>query len=102
MGFVQEQSKHIFQLIQKALFLTHFWWIFQILGGKFFFLENPVLSHTTSYGFPTNLEEINDTIPRKCWTEGWTKRRDRPYFIGPFGTLSEIQKEGKNYGVAWK
>ena len=37
--------------------------------GKIFFLENPALSCTTSYGFLApcqNLEKINDTIPRKC------------------------------------
>ena len=49
--------------------MAHFWPIFPILGAKKFFLENPALSHTTSYGFLAscqNLEKTNDTIPRKC------------------------------------
>ena len=48
--------------------MAHFWPIFPILGAKDFFLENPALSHTTSYGFLAsrqNLEKTNDTIPRK-------------------------------------
>ena len=48
--------------------MAHFWPIFPILGAKKFFLENPALSHTTSYGFLAscqNLEKTNDTIPRK-------------------------------------
>ena len=37
-------------------------------GKKIFFLENPALSHTTTYGFLApcqNLEKTDDTIPRK-------------------------------------
>ena len=40
-----------------------------MLEAKNFFLENPALSRTTSYGFLAtcqNLEKTNDTIPRKC------------------------------------
>ena len=45
-----------------------FWPIFPIFGAKNFFLENPALSRTTSYGFLAscqNLEKTNDKIPRK-------------------------------------
>ena len=47
-----------------------------ILGAKKIFLENPALSHTTSYGFLApcqNLEKVNDTIQRKRldrWKDG--------------------------------
>ena len=67
----------IFQYIQKALFLAHFQPIFPIFGAKKFFLENPALSRTTSYGFPAayqNLEKTNDTIPRKLSD----RRKDGP------------------------
>ena len=53
----------IFQYI-----LAHFWSVFPILGAKRIFLENPGLSRK-SYRFLApcqNLEETNDTIPRKC------------------------------------
>ena len=81
----------IFNILKKPLFLTHFWFIFPILGAKKFFLENPALSHTTSYGFLAsyqNLEKTNDSIPSKH-PNRWKERRtdgkvDRPYFIGPF------------------
>ena len=50
-----------------------FWPIFE---AKKIFVENPVLSCTTSYEFLApcqNLEKVNHTIQRKCpdrWTEG--------------------------------
>ena len=65
--------------------------------GNIFFLENPSLSPTTSYGFLAscqNSEKTNNTIPENARTDGRTDRRtdgwtdgrtDRPYFIGPFG-----------------
>ena len=46
-----------------------FWPIFPILGAKKYFLENPALSCTTSYGFLAPLpkfKKTNDTISRKC------------------------------------
>ena len=54
-----------FNIFKKPFFLAHFpnFW-----GKFFFFLENPPLSHTISYGFLAscqNLEKTNDTIPRK-------------------------------------
>ena len=58
-----------FNIFKKTLFLAHFWPIFPILGAKKFFLENKALSRTTTYGFLAscqNLEQTNDTIPRKC------------------------------------
>ena len=68
----------IFQYIQKALFLAHF----PNFVGKKLFLENPALSHTTSYGCLAscqNLEKTKDTIPRKRpdrrkdgWKDGQT------------------------------
>ena len=92
-----------FQYIQKTLSLTHFWSIFPIWGGgKNFFLENPALSCTTSYGFLAscqNLEKNNDTIPRKH-LDRWKDRRkdkkrdrraDRPYFIEPFWLTPGVQ-----------
>ena len=51
--------------LKKTLFLAHFGFISPILGAKKFFLKNPALSHTTSYGFLVpcqNLEKFNDTI----------------------------------------
>ena len=54
--------------IFKNPILTHFWPTFPVLGAKKFFLGNPALSRTTSYGFLAscqNLEKTNDTIPRK-------------------------------------
>ena len=55
----------IFQYIQKTAFGTfsQFW------GGEKISLENPALSHPTSYGYLAscqNLEKTNDTITRKC------------------------------------
>ena len=52
------------------MFLTHFSSIFSILGAKKVFLENPALSHTTSYRFLAscqnleNLEKTNDKRKR--------------------------------------
>ena len=77
-------------------------------GAKKFFLENPALSCTTSYGFLAqcqNLEKVNDTIQRKCpdrqkdrrmngRMKGWT---DRPYFIGPIQLLLGVQKKVQTY-----
>ena len=62
-----------------------------ILGAKKFFLENPALSRTTSYGLLApwqNLEKVNDTNQRKrldIRTEGRTEIRkinifERRYF----------------------
>ena len=76
-----------------------FWPIFPIFGAKKIFLENPALSHTTSYGFLAscqNLEKVNDTIQRKR-TDRLKDRRtdgktDRPYFIGPFRIPPGVQK----------
>ena len=48
--------------------MAHFWPIFPIFGAKKIFLENPALSHTTSYGFLApcqNLDKVNDIIQRK-------------------------------------
>ena len=45
-----------------------FWPIFPIFEKKNFFLENPALSRTTSYGFLAScqkLQKTNDTISRK-------------------------------------
>ena len=67
----------IFQYIQKTLFLAHFPRFF---GQKFFSLENPALSRTTSYGFLAlrqNLEKTNDTIPRKGPERQKNWRKDR-------------------------
>ena len=77
-----------------------FWPIFvpfsPFWGAKKIFLENQVLSCTTSYGFLAsrqNSEKVNDTIQRKCpdrRTDGW---KDRPYFIGPFQLPPAVQKQ---------
>ena len=56
-------------IFKKTLFLAHFGFIFPIFGAKKIFLENPALSHKTSYGFLVrcqNLEKFYDTIQRKC------------------------------------
>ena len=66
--------------------MAHFWSIFPIFGAKNFFLENPVLSRTTSYRFLAphqNLEKTNATVPRKRpdrqrmegWMEGLKDRQ---------------------------
>ena len=61
-----------------------FWPIFPIFGAKKIFLENPALSHTTSYGFLAscqNSEKVNDTIQRKCpdrWKGGRMEGRRDP------------------------
>ena len=60
--------------------MAHFWPIFPIFGAKKFFLENPVLSRTTSYGFLAscpNLEKTNDKIPRKRPDRRKDGRKDR-------------------------
>ena len=56
----KKKKKHVF----GCTFLVHFanFW------GKTFFLKNPALSRTTSYGFLVpcqNLEKNNNAIPRK-------------------------------------
>ena len=56
--------------------MAHFGSIFQILGAKKFFLENPALPCPTSYGFLTpcqNFEKVNDTI-QKC-PDRWKDRQ---------------------------
>ena len=88
--------------LKKTLFLAHFGSIFPILEVKNIFLENPAQSHTALYGIlaPCQiLEKTNDTTPRKPLdrrmdggTERWKDgRMDRPYFIGPFRLLPEVQ-----------
>ena len=63
--------------------MAHFGSIFPIFGTKKIFLENPALSHTTSYGFlapSQNLEKLNDTIQRKRldrWKDGGQTLFDR-------------------------
>ena len=65
-----------------------FWSIFPILGAKNFFLENLALSRTTSHGILAqcqNLENINDTILRKCpdrWKDGRMDRRMEGWMEG--------------------
>ena len=61
-----------------------FWPIFPIFGAKKIFVENPSLSHATSYRFLApcqNLEKVDDVIQRKHpdrRTEGWMEgRKDR-------------------------
>ena len=88
-----------FKKLSKTVFdpfLVHFPNFF----GKIFFLENPVLLRTTSYGFLVpclNLEKTNDTIPRKRLERRKDGRKNgrmvRPYFIGPFWLLSGVQKK---------
>ena len=41
-----------FNKFKKNLFWANIWSIFQIFGTKEFFLENPAMSRTPSYGFP--------------------------------------------------
>ena len=68
-------------------FLVHF----TNFGDKKSFLENPALSHTTSYQFLApyqNLEKTNNIILR----ERPDRRTDRPYFIGPFRLMPGVQK----------
>ena len=70
----------IFQWIQKALFLAHFWSIFLISGAKKKFPENQALSCTTSYRFLApcqNIEKTNDTILRKCPDRRKDVQKDR-------------------------
>ena len=94
-------NNKIFQYIKKTLFFAHFWPIFPIFGAKNFFLENPALSCTTSYGFLAscqNVEKTNDKfLPRQTKGNAWTDqrtdgRRDRPYFIGPFQLTPGVRK----------
>ena len=71
-----------------------FWPIFPMLWAKNFFLENPTLSRTNSYGFLApcqNLEKTKDTISRKRLDRRKDGRTDRPYFIGPFWVPPEVQ-----------
>ena len=58
-----------FNKFKKTLFLAHFWSIFQFLGAKKFYLENPVVACTSSFGFLRscqNLGKTNDAIAIKC------------------------------------
>ena len=73
------------------MFLTHFpnsW-------GKKNFSRKSGCDTQTSHRFLApcqNLEKTNDAIPRKRpdrWKDG---RTDRPYFIGPFWLLPEVQQ----------
>ena len=81
------------------MFLAHFWSILSILGENFFFLENPAMSHTTSYGFLApcqNFEKTKDAIPRKRPDRQKDRRTVRPHFIGPFQLPLGVQKGGLN------
>ena len=72
-----------FNIFKKTVFdpfLVHF----PNFGGKNFFLENPALSHTTSYGFLAlyqNLEKTNDTNSKQTpgqmegQKDGWKGRQ---------------------------
>ena len=66
------------------MFLAHFWSILSILGENFFFLENPAMSHTTSYGFLApcqNFEKTKDAIPRKRPDRRKDRRTVRPHSL---------------------
>ena len=74
-----------FNIFKKPKKIPIFW-------VKIFFLENPALSRTTSYGFLAscqNLEKTNNKIPRKRPD----RRKDRPHFIGPFRLPPGAQRE---------
>ena len=85
-----------FNILKKPCF----WPIFPNFGTKFYFLENPALSRTTSYGFLAscqNLEKTNDTIPRKCpdrWKDG---RKDQQTLF--HRTLQVNDRGSKSYTV---
>ena len=84
-----------FNILKKPCF----WPIFPNFGTKFYFLENPALSRTTSYGFLAScqdLEETNDTIQRKHLGRRKDRRTDRPYLIGPFQLMPGVQKHNLN------
>ena len=56
-------------------------------------------SCTTSHWFLApcqNLEKTNDTIPRKHLVRWKDRRKDRPYFIGPFRLPPGVQKKNRN------
>ena len=66
-----------FNIFKIPLFWPIFGPFLQFWGVKKIFLENPALTHTTSYGFLAlcqNLEKTKDTIPRKC-PDRWKDRR---------------------------
>ena len=71
-----------FNKLKKTLLLAYFWFIFPILGGKFF----PGKCHTYGFLAPSqNLEKTKDKIPRKHpdrrkerKTKGRTKGRTDP------------------------
>ena len=91
---------NFFNKFKKTLFLAHFWSIFQILGAKKSFPENPTLPCTTPYGFlapSKNLEKTIDTTAIKCPRRQKNKRRgmDRPYFIGTFWWSKKGTKPSK-------
>ena len=72
-----------FSKIFKKPFFAHFGPIFPIFWVKKNFLENPALSHTTSFGFLApcqNLEKVRTD-----------RRKDGPYFIGPFRLPPGVQ-----------
>ena len=68
-----------------------FWVIF---GARIFFQKNLALPRTTSYGFLTPfqyLEEANDLTPRKCLDRRMECRTNRSYSTGLF-RLPGVQK----------
>ena len=82
------------------MFLAHCGPIFPILGEKKNFPENLAFSRTTSHGILApcqNLENNNDTIPRKRpdrRNDGREEgRTHRPDFIGPFRLPPGFQKD---------
>ena len=64
-------NDHIFQQIQKTLFLARFWSIFLILGAKNF-TENSALSCTTSNGFLAPCQKFEENAGTDRRTEGRT------------------------------
>ena len=74
--------------------------IFPILGAKKMFPENLTLSSTTSYGFIAPCQNLEKKLmiqfQENAWTDGRTRRTERPYFVGPFWLLPGIQKWSKS------
>ena len=62
------------------MFLAHFWSILSILGENFFFLENPAMSHTTSYGFlaPCQNFELKMQFQENAQTDKRTEGQSDP------------------------
>ena len=78
---------------KKPLLLAYFWSTSLIFGGQKIFPKK--LACTTWYGFLVpcpNLEKPNDPIPRKQPYREQDGRMDRPYFMGPFWLLLEVQQ----------